>query len=671
MVSCFSLILNLHIDIIQSDLSDQREVKKQEGEAFAREHGMIFMETSAKTAMNVEDAFIKTACEICNKIEEDAFDLTNELKKLLRQSQRDHERATADHGVMIRELQTQLSAERNKYETIEHQFEESRAKIVTLESQLDTLKKQYNNLNSQHQTKLNELKEKDSVDVEELKRSKETILQLTSKIKDMETKHVDQLRVESKRNQQLEKKLADIINENAQKMSTNETHFADLSEQIGLIEKQRAQDQMIIQRLKERIAQLDVENALLTKASSTSIEHDDVDIINDDDNHHDLDTLMQRIAKLKVLIRVANDRFGKSLTIEDILNIDREMSSGTTNINGINLSSENNKILHSKCHEEIDRLKNELEKYRNKTVAVFKAKNIKDTNSSKEIDDLRNQIDQLREKLAQSQSLYNCENDRHTQVVEKLELCLSNIHKQHSQEMEQILTRKRVELNELECELEKQRERTQRLLNEKDRELETMKKQLERSTILNNNKISNSISDIQQIDESPTIINELFSHNHNHHSTSTIGGPMSPINSDNNNLLYFIQEQQLREQELTLLRKQRHELESTIRDLHNKYSFEINQLQITIEKLNDDLEHIKLSTQRNELLNKNEHNIDYIKNVFYHYLLANDTQVKHTMANALMTILHFSTKEKAKIESQKQTNSLTSGGWFNYKQINK
>lgn len=53
------------------------------------------------------------------------------------------------------------------------------------------------------------------------------------------------------------------------------------------------------------------------------------------------------------------------------------MSSGTTSINGISLSQENNKLLHSKCHEEIDRLKTELEKYRNKTVAVFKAKNFK------------------------------------------------------------------------------------------------------------------------------------------------------------------------------------------------------------------------------------------------------------------------------------------------------
>nr|XP_045254238.1 ras-related protein Rab-2A isoform X1 [Macaca fascicularis] len=43
----------------KSDLESRREVKKEEGEAFAREHGLIFMETSAKTASNVEEAFIR------------------------------------------------------------------------------------------------------------------------------------------------------------------------------------------------------------------------------------------------------------------------------------------------------------------------------------------------------------------------------------------------------------------------------------------------------------------------------------------------------------------------------------------------------------------------------------------------------------------------------------
>jgi small GTP-binding protein len=60
------------------DLIAKREVQKEEGEAFAREHGLIFMETSAKTAANVEEAFINTAREIYRKIQEGVLDPLNE-----------------------------------------------------------------------------------------------------------------------------------------------------------------------------------------------------------------------------------------------------------------------------------------------------------------------------------------------------------------------------------------------------------------------------------------------------------------------------------------------------------------------------------------------------------------------------------------------------------------
>lgn len=73
---------NTHMVIMlignKSDLENRRDVMKEEGEAFAREHGLIFMETSAKTAANVEEAFLNTAKVIYRKIQQGQFDSTNE-----------------------------------------------------------------------------------------------------------------------------------------------------------------------------------------------------------------------------------------------------------------------------------------------------------------------------------------------------------------------------------------------------------------------------------------------------------------------------------------------------------------------------------------------------------------------------------------------------------------
>uniref|UniRef100_A0A7S0PZ10 Uncharacterized protein n=1 Tax=Coccolithus braarudii TaxID=221442 RepID=A0A7S0PZ10_9EUKA len=62
----------------KSDLEHRRAVSFEEGQAFANEHGLIFLETSAKTAANVEEAFINTARRIYEKIQQGVFDVTNE-----------------------------------------------------------------------------------------------------------------------------------------------------------------------------------------------------------------------------------------------------------------------------------------------------------------------------------------------------------------------------------------------------------------------------------------------------------------------------------------------------------------------------------------------------------------------------------------------------------------
>jgi len=62
----------------KSDLEHRRQVSKEEGESFAHEHGLVFLETSAKTADNVESAFVSTAEKIYENIQSGVYDVNNE-----------------------------------------------------------------------------------------------------------------------------------------------------------------------------------------------------------------------------------------------------------------------------------------------------------------------------------------------------------------------------------------------------------------------------------------------------------------------------------------------------------------------------------------------------------------------------------------------------------------
>jgi len=54
----------------KNDLDDKREVTFEEASAFAQENGLVFLEASAKTGENVEQAFFKTAKTIFQNIQE-------------------------------------------------------------------------------------------------------------------------------------------------------------------------------------------------------------------------------------------------------------------------------------------------------------------------------------------------------------------------------------------------------------------------------------------------------------------------------------------------------------------------------------------------------------------------------------------------------------------------
>ena len=58
----------------KKDLEDKRQVSYEEGEAFAKENGLMFLETSAKTAYNVVESFNLSAQCILNNIQKNGVD---------------------------------------------------------------------------------------------------------------------------------------------------------------------------------------------------------------------------------------------------------------------------------------------------------------------------------------------------------------------------------------------------------------------------------------------------------------------------------------------------------------------------------------------------------------------------------------------------------------------
>lgn len=62
----------------KSDLEHRRQVPREDGERFAAQHGLMFIETSAKESLNVDEAFALASGAIYEKVKDGKLDLTTE-----------------------------------------------------------------------------------------------------------------------------------------------------------------------------------------------------------------------------------------------------------------------------------------------------------------------------------------------------------------------------------------------------------------------------------------------------------------------------------------------------------------------------------------------------------------------------------------------------------------
>ncbi|NXT63544.1 GCC1 protein, partial [Chaetops frenatus] len=431
-----------------------------------------------------------------------------------------------------------------------------------------------------------------------------------------------QLVQEMKKTAQAEEQLRQRSQREEQRVAQLEAQVSQLSELLGTYEKAKQRDQATIQRLKDRVVQLDLENKTLAiAASSRSLGEVAVE-----EATLDVTALKEKMEKLRKLLQAAAGK-GPAEAEEEPREPELPPGAGDGN-NG-------DKAPGGQCQqEELRQLKEEFERYKVRAQQVLKSKASKDVGLAKELEEAREQLAELREQHVQLQLAADETEKRHRQELEARKQELSQLQQLHRQELERCQLEFRERALRLEEEMHKQRDRALAVLAEKDRELE----QLRALTLPHGPK---SCRD---------------------------GAPGDPPSQDSSEILpqalqlcsgseptFFLYAEQLarKEVEIAALRKHKHQLELQLHQLQARALAEEDKHREEVAALRAEIQKSCRDKSREGA------NLEYLKNVVFRFLTLPDARGRQQTLTAILAILHFSPEEKLSIAK-----SSAHGSWW-------
>ncbi|KAF0877756.1 GRIP and coiled-coil domain-containing protein 1 [Crocuta crocuta] len=585
-----------------------------------------YLADKKKMKQDLEDA--------SKKAEEERGRLEGELKGLQEQiaetkarlitQQHDRAQEQSDHALMLRELQKLLQEERTQRQDLELRLEETREALAGrayAAGQIEGFELQTKQLTRE----VEDLKGELQALRDEKNRPDPRLQELQEEAACLKSHFQAQLQQEMRKTALAEDQLRQQSQVEEQRVAALENQIAEVSELLGTYEKAKQKDQLAIQKLKERILQLDLENKTLALAASSRSPLDG----HGEESSLDVNVLKDKMEKLKRLLQVAARKSQVTLDVEKLCDLEIMPSSEAAD-------GEKASVLY--YQQELKQLKEEFERYKMRAQVVLKSKNAKDGNLAKELEEAQEQLAELKEKYISLR--LSCEEleRQHQQEADDWKQELARLQQLHRQELERSQLDFRDRTLKLEEELHKQRDRALAVLAEKDLELEQLR--------------SVALSCGLPGRRSPV----------------GGGGPGDPADASSpdsltqalqlaaaNEPTFFLYAEQLarKEVEITSLRKQRHRLEVEVHQLQDRlleegerHREEVGALQSHIEK--------NIRDQSREGAN-----LEYLKNIIYRFLTLPDTLGRQQTLTAILTILHFSPEEKQVI-----MRLPTSGSWW-------
>lgn len=619
---------------LTTSLATVMEQKSKMEASYQADKKKMMQEHEAKVTEYAEET------EKLNKNVETLEEQLQELKLRMRHEQQAREEEQNNHVLMLRELQMLLSTERSIKEDLEQQLEDAKEQIVLLKklpgSKTEEYERQIALLQLELQGVQKRLKEAEQAST----RPSPLLIQLQEEMSKMKKENAEAVIREQKRANDAEERLRIITSLEECRVADLEVKLSELSEVVGNYEKLRLQDQQAIQKLKDRLQKLDSENATLSRQLS-------IDENQMPDNEKELrenetpEELKKQVFKLKGLLKIALNSSDTPVNLEELSKSELE-------------SFFANDPSHKVCEQELRQLKEEFERYKVKTQALHKNKSFKELSEQLEnLEALKKRNRDLEQQAEELKDL-GIEKERdHKKVISNLRDQVKLLEEKHKREQEETSTVYKQRLEELERQVLNQRERTLALVAEKDSEIETL-----RSRSPSSSPSVENVGKTRQVFSYPRKFVEVSSG-----SQANLDFPQSSdadvavhqllskpsgVSNSESTLVHYAQQQARRDAESVAIRRQKNELETSLRDAELRGEKLIDQTNVLKEEIR------KLERDRS----RESANLEYLKNIVLRFMMSTSYSVKQQMITAIATVLEFSPKELS------QVRKVQSASWW-------
>uniref|UniRef100_A0A0A9YT43 GRIP and coiled-coil domain-containing protein 1 n=1 Tax=Lygus hesperus TaxID=30085 RepID=A0A0A9YT43_LYGHE len=358
-------------------------------------------------------------------------------KLIIERHQREKEHN--DHGVMIRELQKVMSEERGRREKAESSLETTKNELQRTTEKFHSATKEAADATGQLEAfkqKMNDSKQSSGM----------TYTKLQQELNLLKQQHLLVTQEEQEKIKEAEEKSKRLAAAHEVRVANLEARLAELSETVGLYDRLRQNDQIAIEKLKDRLVQLEKEHG---EEKSDSSSEDIVD----------------KLRHIKRSIELSSLTSEKPIDLKALF---------------FEIFEDNNVTLdvHKQCHEEFDQLKREFDQYRQQFCITQQSPSQSYHPEGSKEQEWKSQIKKYNERILNLHSQMEDMECKHKKELDSHKKFYLQQLEKHTEKLADAESLRKHQVMNLESQLAKQRERFMQVVDEKDQELTDLRESL-------------------------------------------------------------------------------------------------------------------------------------------------------------------------------------------------